>query len=103
VKLVFALCVLVAISVEAETRDGFWWVRQDQNTKILYVLGSVDRTMLTGSIDDGLKRSVVGTPRMDEIVAQVDRVYSRQEARPMLVQEAIAVALYEIAQSASKR
>lgn len=91
--------LLFAVSADAETRDGFWWVRQDQATKIYYVLGSVDRTMLTGSIDPTLKHDVVGSPQMGEIVAQLDRIYTRPASRPMLVQEAIALGLYQISQA----
>jgi hypothetical protein len=91
--------LFLAVSVEAETRDGFWWARQDQTAKIYYVLGSVDRTMLTPSIDPTLKHDVVGSPRMAEIVAEVDRVYARPAARTMLVQEAIALGLYQISQA----
>lgn len=94
-----ALQLFFAVSVDAGTRDGFWWVRQPESTKIVYVLGSIDRTMLTGSIDPTLKHDVVGTPQMAEIVAQVDRVYARPAARSMLVQEAIAFALYQISQA----
>lgn len=100
-KLLFVLC-LTAASVKAETRDGFWWVRQSDTDKIYYVLGAIDRTMLTGSINDKLKREVVGTPQMSRVVSELDRIYSVPASRRMLVQMALPMALYEIAQSAPK-
>jgi hypothetical protein len=75
-------------------------VRQADTDKVYYVLGAIDRTMLTGSIDDKLKREVVGTPPMARVVSELDRIYSAPAARRMLVQEALPLALYQIAQSA---
>jgi hypothetical protein len=96
------LLLLFSVSVHAETRDGNWWLKQDYVTKLAYVCGSVDRTMVTASIDPTFKANVVGPPEMGEIVAHLDALYYRPERRGELVQTMLAMAIYEISQSAAK-
>jgi hypothetical protein len=90
-------------SLHAETRDGNWWVRQSQTVKLAYVLGSIDRTMLTGGIDNDVKHNIIGSPEIGEIVLRLDALYYRADSRSTLVQQMIATALKQIAESPKKR
>ncbi|SRR6266498_3972096 len=103
IKLSLVLALVLAASAYADTRDGNWWVKQSPTVKLAYVLGSIDRTMMTGSIDSELKHDIIGTPEIGEIVARLDALYYRADSRSVLVQQMMAVALMQIAQSAPGR
>src|SRR5262249_52135389 len=96
---------LVVVSVQAETRDGYWWARQSETVKLAYVLGSIDRTMLTGSVDPKINHDIVDTPHIKQIVARIDSLYATCRDLPfapdidckaVLVQKMLAVALIAI-------
>lgn len=103
-RAIVGLCGLIlVVSAYADTRDGNWWVRQNETVKLAYVLGSIDRTMMTGSVDPDLKHEIVGTPAIGEIVSRLDALYYREDSRSVSVQGMLPLALMQIAQSAPSR